>query len=287
MTSIKFKVPYIFDLRIPKFYSIYADRISTVYLPPYKDDAYNTRMERNSNIIGRRRYVAQNRSEYEHHINNLKLYGLNLSLLWQDRNNRIDPEIVSYYDSLGINGYTVCADSDAKLIRNISPSAHITSSITRVSNGNITDEEYYMLYDKIVLMWSYNRAIETLMKFPESLQKKIILLINTWCCLQCTGVKHWYHLGDYQAECKIQTDIRQSAFIYPEHLNYFDKYVREYKLEGRDCLYDEIVDIVSSYMNRITSSTLLPKQRDIIQKQELDRMGVNNYYNINSKQINY
>lgn len=108
-----FEVPYNFSKKVLTFYSKNSNRISFVFVPPYKNDSINTR----SSIETHRKgscYMPNTRSEYESHLSGIVQAGLKYVVLWQVPDLIISDEIIKYYQDLGAVGFIVGNDESAK-----------------------------------------------------------------------------------------------------------------------------------------------------------------------------
>lgn len=83
---------------------------------------------------------------------------------------------------------------------------------------------------------------------------KLILLVNSQCCVNCVYKHHhWYEdqlfLCPYQQNKKHTYNLAyNSAYISSENLFIWDNFIYYYKLEGRECESDYIINDLKKYI---------------------------------------
>lgn len=113
-----FEVPYNFSRKLLSFYVRNLDKISYLFVPPFKNDSINTR----SSIETHRKgscYMPKTRDEYEMHLRGIVQNGLKFVVLWQVPDIIISKEMVLYYKKLGASGFIVGNNNSAKMIKEI------------------------------------------------------------------------------------------------------------------------------------------------------------------------
>lgn len=282
----KFEVPYNFDEELIPYYQKYSCIINFLFLPPYKDDAFNTRTYLQGKVKGRS-YMPQSREEYEYHLHLIKSAELRFVVLWQDRDGMLSKELLDYYTELGAGGFIIANDRNAKIIKEYNPKLLVISSIVRRLCKDIRKMDF-SYYDYIVMYYPFTRSLNVLKSFTN-LRDKLVIMPNSFCHTDCPGVQHWFakdvRLFDAEKLCPAYNDESRCTFIYPEHLKLFDDYVAGYKLQGREWRTDYIVTICESFFNRITLRTLLPDGKDKTLRNLQKSMSLEEYYNIKTKDI--
>lgn len=231
-----FEVPYNFDEKLLIYYGKHRNRISFLYLPPYKDDLINTRTSIQTTRKGHC-YTPQFRSEYEYHLKLIRDMELPFVVLWQSPSNIISNLQLDYYASLGCSGFTIANDTNAEIIKNYDSSLTVICSIVQKIRTEILYRDFSK-YDYIILYFCYNRALDAI-KLLSQFKEKIILMPNTLCHIDCPSTHHWFPSKDQpfnpRKDCWIKkSTLDRSGLIFPEHLNLFNQFVGGYKLQGRE-----------------------------------------------------
>lgn len=282
-----FEVPYNFDESLIQFYKRYISNISYIFLPPFKDDLTNTRTYIESDTKGCC-YMPKNRTEYEGHIRLINGSGLKFIVLWQDRNNVMSREMLEYYCRLGASGFTIANDINAKIIKDYRSNLVVICSIIQRRCRGITCMDF-KYYDYIVMYFPFNRALDVLKQLAP-IKEKMLLIPNTFCHTDCPGIHHWF-IEDYNfnpvEDCPAIKDIKNSAYIYPEHLYLFDNFIGGYKLEGREYPTELIIIICEMYFRMKSDKGFLKgmlkrKLADDLQK-SLDMSQLEVYYNVKTR----
>lgn len=239
MQSRYFEVPYNFDKEIIEYLDNIADKNKTfVFMPTFFEDGYDTRYNRNNKDL-----YPKTRIEYEEHISYIKNKGFSISILMQDK--IFNENIIQYYIDLGIKRFIVRFDQTAKIIRSLSSEATVVASITQRLNYedicNLDDK----LYDEIVLFFPFNRNYPILKKLPK--KYKYILLTNTQCSTDCPAIHHWYGNGKVNDKPLCFADNKNFINVIPEHLSLFDDYIYCFKLQGRECTTQAIIEAIKVY----------------------------------------
>lgn len=251
----KFEVPYNFDSYIIEFYKIFKDNIQSVYIPCYYEDSYETRwkMTRAQLTQGKAFIdpigVPESREEWSKHIEAILEAGLEPNVLFQDPIRKYTDEQIQWYIDLGIKYFTVFQDSLAKQIRQLKPDAYIIASVTKVLNPKEIESLPAGLYDDIVLHFAYNHAYDEVMKLRDDIN--YTMLTNTRCDERCPAQFHWlapfrknkngewYQVADFDNfkndgfRCQYFNNGHRSSMLRPEHLHYYDKKVKTFKVLDR------------------------------------------------------
>lgn len=282
----RFEVPYNFDEEIIPYYANYLQFVNFLFLPPYSKDSINTRKCLQSKIKGFS-YMPQTREEYEFHLHQIKKHKLRYVVLWQDMNSIISKDILDYYTKLGASGFIVANDENAKIIKDYNPKLIVVSSIVQRLCKDISRKDFED-YDYCVLFYPFNRSLDAIKKL-SNIRKKLVVMPNSFCHTDCTGVQHWFakDIGTFNFEkmCPAYNDDTKSTFIYPEHLYLFDDYVGGYKLQGREWTTDNIVTMCEAYFNRKTPGALVPQSLNDKLKELHSQTSLDDYYNYKTNEI--
>lgn len=231
-----FEVPYNFDETLIKYYKKHSSRINFLYIPPYKDDLLNTRSSIQTSIKGHC-YMPQTREEYEKHLGIIIKAELRFVILWQVPDSIITVNNLEYYSHIGASGFIIANDVNARIIKEYNRSLLVICSLVQRLRTNILIRDF-TYYDYIILYYTFNRSLDAIKKLKH-LKKKIILMPNTICNIECPSLHHWFPPKnkpfDFQKDCWVKLGtIDKCGMIFPEHLNLFDDYVGGYKLQGRE-----------------------------------------------------
>lgn len=238
--------------------------IKFIYMAAWKEDGDNTR----HNIT----FSASYPSSYDEYVLRIKLIqalGLSVCILAQ-KGFTVDA-IEKYYD-LGIRHFVVNDDELADAMKEKHDDIHFFLSITRnLSLLDIHSESNdFSMYDSIVLFHWFNRHLDEVKKLPE--KYKYTILANSMCYYGCKwAAAHWFAKGNtpdeyYQNirwatdQCRQFTgDIRNTAYIEPENLHYFEPYVDSFKLGDREWNSQRIFDDLQAYVER---NPVIPREED-------------------------
>jgi hypothetical protein len=284
-----FEVPYNFDENLIQFYKQNCDKISYLFLPPYKDDMINTRTHIQTHIKGQC-YMPSSREEYERHLSFITEAHLKFVILWQSKED-ISIEKIKYYCSLGTTGFTVASNNNAEIIKGYKANLVVISSIVRNICKEISNIDFHN-YDYIVMHFPFNRALDVL-KQLNLIKNKIILMPNTFCHTDCPGIQHWFAKtqDDFvpERDCKALRDIEYSAYIYPEHLHIFDNYISGYKLQGREYSTEVIIQMCRMYFTRVSHfdfpEVMLGSKLSKEFHNSLESKSIDEYYNIKTEEL--
>lgn len=232
--------------------------------------------------------MPKTRHEYEEHLHLITSNGLKYIVLWQDRDNIISKEMLNYYCSLGTSGFTIANDTNAKIIKKYNPNLTVICSIIQRRCFGISHMDF-QYYDYIVMYFPFNRALDILKKLNH-LKEKMILIPNAFCHTDCPGIHHWFiedNNFNPTKDCPAIKDIKNAAYIYPEHLYLFDNLINGYKLEGREYPTELIKIICKMYFKSRSNSMFLEGMlRKDLAKEMRSALDINNlvdYYNIKSQ----
>lgn len=253
-----FEVPYNFDDALIPFYTRYSSNISFLFLPPYWEDSDNTRTYFQTEVKGCC-YMPASREEYESHIKKIIKSGLRYLVLWQEPQRVITCEMLDYYSNLGVAGFTIANDENAKIIKTYNSNLVVIGSVVQRLCSSIFLKDF-SLYDGIVLFFPFNRSLDVLKRL-EHIKEKLIIMPNTLCHTECPAMHHWFpdreHPFNQNTDCRTIQDISGSAFISPEHLNLFENYVGGFKIQGREYTTELVMYICETYFNRESPDILL------------------------------
>lgn len=286
-----FEVPYNFDEPLIKFYKKHAHRINYLYIPPYKNDLFNTRSSIQTNVKGHC-YMPQTREEYESHLCEIKHSGLRFVILWQDSNSLISRSQLDYYSKLGTSGFIIANDINAKRIKDYNPALIVICSLVQRVQTDILKRDFSD-YDFIILYYTFNRSLDAIKKLVK-LKDKIILMPNTLCNIECPSVHHWFPSAkkpfDFHNDCWLRLDtLKYCGLIFPEHLYLFNEHVAGYKLQGREFPTEAIKYLCHFYFKEEYYDDFISPflREDMMLKlcNLVNSMNVDDYYNIYTKKI--
>lgn len=248
-----FEVPYNFDESLLKFYSNNASHINFLYLPPYKDDTINTRFAIQTSTKGHC-YMPLSRDEYEYHIDLIVKSGLRFVVLWQSPESIITDKYLAYYTSLGVSGFIIGNDLNAKIIKGYRPDLMVICSLVQRLRTTEMLNRDFQNYDYIILYYTFNRALNAI-KHLSHLRDKIVLMPNTLCNVECPSIHHWFPTEEKpfrpEQDCWVNLEqMNNCGLIFPEHLHIFDEHVAGYKLQGREYPTEAIEYLCQFYFGR-------------------------------------
>lgn len=282
----KFEAPYNFDFSLTDYYSQHLHSISFVYLPPYKEDAINTRTIYENSKKGSIGYTPNSRREYIKHLSYFKKNKIDFCILWQDKK-PIKHETIKFYQDFGVTGFVVADDTNASVIKSYNEDFLLISSITRKLTYNDLLCKDFLNYDYIVLFFPFTRAIEAL-KSLNSLKEKLVIMPNTICFTDCFATHHWFPVREklkHDSICYGPDNMDKCCFIYPEYLYLFDDFIGGYKLQGREYTTNDIMKNAASFFNRCSSENLIEPETDFDLKRRISEMNAYNYYNLKSNDV--
>ena len=247
-----FEVPYNFDEKLIQYYQKNKSFINYLYLPPYKEDAANTRTDIQTDIKGHC-YMPQSRKEYETHLRKLTEAGLHFVVLWQVNDQDLSLDLLNYYCELHTSGFIVANDRNAEFIKKNKPKLIVICSVVQRICYNIMEKDLSN-YDYVILYYPFNRALNAL-KHLAHLKEKLILMPNSLCDFYCPSIHHWFPTNERpfipSRDCSMTIDnMGRCSIIFPEHLYLFDNYVAGFKLQGREYPTDAIKYLCHFYFKR-------------------------------------
>ena len=231
--------------------------IKCIYLPAYKEDAVNSRID----IYDRDEY-PKTYEEYVIRLKALQQLGIPLCILLQ-RETTI--EVAEKYYDLGIRMFILGDDEIAKDMRHRHPKVQLILTVTRALNEDQIRSGDFSMYDEIVLFFWFNRHIDALKSLPD--KNKYVLIPNNDCYYDCRWHdQHWFAKTVEEErtateKCRqcMQT-IRDTTYIEPENLSYFDPYISSYKLVDRLFPTDRILEDLERYVSRNAGAQ--PREED-------------------------
>lgn len=291
-----FEVPYNFNFSLIAFYKKFASCVNYLYIPPYKDDAPNTRTSIETKRKGLS-YMPQTRSEYEEHLRLISDAGLEFVTLWQLPHGIIPHDMLDYYSRLGTSGFIIANDLNAAIIKDFSPDLTVVGSLVQRICAGVTQRDF-SLYDQVVPYYPFNRALDALKRLAF-MKEKIILMPNTFCSIDCPSMFHWFPNKErgfnFKRDCMSMrsrtenTYAEHCAFIPPEHLTFFDDHVGGYKLQGRESTTEIIKYVCRTYFHRRPSDELLDvfigEEMSSILTNAWNSMTPERYYNIRTDEL--
>ncbi|HOJ64359.1 MAG TPA: hypothetical protein PLE45_08055 [Spirochaetota bacterium] len=281
----RFEVQYNFDYKLIDIYQDYKNYISYIYLPPYREDSINSRTVIESTDKNDPLYAPQSRMEYNDHIKYINNAGFNILLLWQDKNNFISEKTIENYTNLGINGFIVANDENAKIIKKYDKNIITVASIVQRLSFNKLKIGDFSYYDYIVLFFPFTRGLDAIKQLSHLKDK---LMPNKICYTECNGVRHWFATKESIKElnCSKLANIENCNLIDPTHLYLFDEFVAGYKLQGREYRTEHIKYNLYLYSKRkpITKK-FQGKYIYKAYKEKINNVDLNVYYNKTTEDI--
>lgn len=237
----KFEFPYNFDKQIIDFLKILdpkGETIECIYLPPFLAD-YKTIL-RESEQAAKLSNMSQ--IEYIEHIKYInKNFPNKIQLLLQKQNQILSKDKIIKYINLGIQKFCVGSIEQAKIIKEINSSFHITGSITMNINKEklLKNLNFKYYFDDFVLPFYFCKSLNKIKELPN--QYNYILLINATCNNQCQGTQHWNHqylINEQEVLCPGLYDgnienWNKTTLIRPMDLKIFKPYIKTFKLQDR------------------------------------------------------
>lgn len=236
-TLKKYEIPFNFDIEYLNFLEKYIDKdwVEFIFLPAFKEDSSNARshLEGVSKSWGTYK-VPDTREEYEFYIKSIQKSGFKPGVLFQEEN-PIKDEILNYYLSLGIDTFVVNSDKLAKRIKSIDKNYKVIASITKTLSAKDLWEKDLSMYDKIVLHFPFNRALNKIKELPPFY--KYSILVNSFCVYNCESAhEHWNSTPETSSKIHCMKSEHKENLIYipPEYLNLFEPYIDSFKIQGRE-----------------------------------------------------
>ena len=249
----KFEVPYNFNF---DFVERFKDEtslfpyIKNFYMPAWKDDCDNTRYD----IVLSQHYPVDYR-DYLHRIEELKALDNNIPInILMQRSATLS--LIEKYNSLGITSFTINDDKLADTVKNkYGDNIELILSVTRSLTDSDLQQNNYSMYDEIVLWTWFNRHLDTVKDLPKNY--KYILLCNARCPQNCyLHNEHWFlkadSLEDFRKKendlCGSFCDWQADSIIWPNDLQFFDPYIKDYKITDRQASTYCIIRSCRDYM---------------------------------------
>lgn len=253
---IKFELPYNFD---PAYVSHFQEPensqflpwVEFIYLPAWKDDCQNTRLD----VTFRENY-PKTYEEYTKRIADLQQLAPVCVLMQKGAS----LDLIKKYKALGVNKFLINDDALAKMAKKEDPETWVGLSVTRALTLDEIKAGDFSMYDTVVLFYWFNRHLDKLGELPPG---NYTIMCNNDCYWDCQWHDaHWFAGGkdaeEYSQnvrkaceECgKHHMELRDSATILPEDLRYFDRFVYSYKLVDRIWDTDRIGFALAQYALR-------------------------------------
>lgn len=245
-----FEIPYNFDKQLIDFLCIYKSiNIHCIYCAPFRAH-YKSAKYYYENIPLN---TPRNLHEYEDHIFYINKYFPNkLMLLLQQNDILLSEELLNYYISLGFTKFCVGSIEQANMIRQKSKDYEIIGSITTKINNQKLLQNNYSSFNGFVLWFPFNRDIEAIKQLPKNFY--YILLVNCGCSRLCDGTQHWLAITKSQEDqarnnCpkKKNNSFKDNIIIPNCDLQFFEPYIKYYKLQGREFNTTQIIDDIVRY----------------------------------------
>ncbi|MFD3158312.1 hypothetical protein ACFIJ5_15920 [Haloimpatiens sp. FM7330] len=250
----KYEIPFNFDLELLNFLDEKIDKnwIEFLFLSPFKEDSTNARSHV-ENV--KRQYdtytVPKTREEYTKCIYEIEKRGYRPAVLFQE-DKLMSKEKLDYYFKLGIKDFIVNSDKLAIYIKDKNPDYNVVASITKILSAKDIWEKDYSMYDKIVLYFPFNRAIDRLKELPT--KYKYIILANSYCAYNCVEAKkHWSSTTKeaLTINCVRKNNKDKLIYIPPEYTHIFEPYVANFKLQGREYPTYMLANEIYYYYNKL------------------------------------
>ena len=244
--EVPYNFAYDFEAKLARHPDLFP-YIRCIYVPAYVDDCESTRHE-----IEQRDEYPRTYDEYVIRLKALQQLGLPLCIMLQ-RGGSLD--VFEKYYALGIRMFILNDDALAIAAKERHKDIELTLSITRVATEAEIREKDFSMYDEIVLFYWFNRHLDVVKTLPK--KYRYVVIANIACYYDCKWHdEHWYARNwDYQKKatdkCRACVkDLRDTAYIEPENLEYFDPYLSGYKLTDRQYPTDKIIEELERYSNR-------------------------------------
>ncbi len=280
----QFEIPYNFDKKLIdglKLLNIDSNMIACFYIPPYWHDYISVDRDCSEQLS------QMSWEEYVSHINYIQENFPNkLQLLLQNITGKqiLNIEQLQPYIDLGFNNFCCGTYEQAKIIKDINPTFTVVGSIRMHISKEILEknkEKYKNIFDYFVLDFKYYRNIKAIKNLP--LDFKYIILVNSWCNVNCSGDLHWDALPSKNFSCLYWNTPRSwetSCTIRPMDLKYFDPYIAIYKLQDRAWSSDKILKDVIIYMNDYMAYMYSEYNENIYQIYNEQGEPINDYYSV-------
>ncbi|WP_373897907.1 hypothetical protein ACER0A_010265 [Haloimpatiens sp. FM7315] len=250
----KYEIPYNFDLELLNFLDEKIDKnwIEFLFLSPFKEDSRNARshVENVKREWGTYR-VPETRKEYEKNIYEIQKRGYRPAVLFQEEK-PISKEKLKYYFKLGIKDFVVNCDELAMNIKDRNSNYNVVASITKIISAEDLWKNDYSMYDKIVLYFPFNRAIDRIKELPS--KYKYVIIANSYCAYNCVEAKRHWSSNTGQAlkvNCIKENNKDKLIYIPPEYTYLFEPYVENFKLQGREYPTYVLADEIYYYYNKL------------------------------------
>ena len=250
----KYEIPFNFDLELLNFLDekIDKDWIEFLFLSPFKEDSTNARSHLENVKMEWGTYkVPETREEYTKNIYEIEKRGYRPAVLFQEER-AISKQKLEYYFKLGIQDFVVNNDNLAIYIKSKNPNYNVIASITKVLSADDLWQNDYSMYDKIVLYFPFNRAIDRLKELPS--RYKYVILANSYCAYNCVEAKKHWSSDTTKAltiNCVRKNNKDKLIYIPPEYTHLFEPYVENFKLQGREYPTYILANEIYYYYNKL------------------------------------
>ena len=224
--------------------------IDCVYMPTYETGGINTR----ESLVK----YPETEEKYRKYIRMFQDRDIAVNVLVQ-RNVTLET-IKKYYLNYGVNDFTINDNILAKKIKEQYPDIRLRLSITAKVTPDEISREDLEPYDDIVLFFWYNRQLDVIKSLPK--KHSYTVLCNTICLWNCPYCEeHWFGGKDIRFTLKCGSKkilwgdtlkFKDTAYIRPEDVVYFEDYVSVFKLEGREHASSHIFRDFDRYLSRKT-----------------------------------
>ena len=219
--------------------------VKCIYLPSFegKNTRYDATLQDG---------YPKTKKEYELRLKALQQLGLPLCILMQKEATM--GRVEEYY-SMGIRMVILNDDSLASEIHRKHPKVTMILSITRAITVEEIQNTDLSMYDEIVLFFWFNRHLTEVKNLPK--KYRYVLIPNNDCYYKCRWHDaHWFadsleEMNAATSKCRACIGgLRDTTYIEPENLAYFDPYIDSYKLVDRLNPTDRILEDLDRYAHR-------------------------------------
>lgn len=269
------EVPYNFDPSLIDWFNLeenkkYKDNIEIMFMAPFFDDYWSAKRYYNphpghAGITN----TPRERAIYEQHVSYIVDSQIPLAILFQNPEQLLTTELLEYYVNLGARNFIVNNDDTAALIKEYDKSLEVICSLTKKLSLKDYWEKDLSNFDKFVLYFPFGRSLTAMKQLPP--QYKYVLLVNCTCGYICPGSHHWFAgcdawgNEDVKGPCP-SGQVEYKIKVLPDALEYFDDYVYNYKLQGREYTTDKIIEDMVQYTDRMMYGEYANRKVEIWEK---------------------
>ena len=250
--QMKIELPFNFNID-GQYFNLLDSRIDhfkdidCVYFSSFENGGTNTR----ESLVT----YPETEKEYCKYIKEFQDRKISVNILIQ-RNASLDL-IRKYHLDYGINDFTINDHTLAADIKEEYPDIKLRMSLTSRVTPKEIGSSILNPYDNIILFFWYNRHLDVIKELPKN--HEYTILCNTICLWNCQDCeKHWFghNVTEITNRCfkkKIlwgdTLQFKNTAYIRPEDIKYFEDYVSVFKLEGREHKSTRIFNDFDKYIS--------------------------------------